>query len=154
MFTKSKRRRILQKYNGRCAYCGRSISMSTMSVDHFVPKCKGGTGAFDNLMPSCLECNHLKNNDYISVFRCRVAWDSLTVADLASYDSMMKAVDRYEFYFEKVKKTTHKSNHIVSVQKGTTRKTTRRIALKAAPRKPLTDIKQKRCLRKVAYGVG
>ena len=101
MFTKTKRRRILLKYNGRCAYCGCSISMKTMSVDHLVPKCKGGTGAFNNLMPSCLECNHLKNDDNISVLRFRMAWSSLKVTDLVSYDSMVAAVGKHKFYFEK-----------------------------------------------------
>ena len=148
MFTKSKRRRILQKYNGRCAYCGRSISMSTMSVDHLVPKCKGGTGAFDNLLPSCLECNHLKNNDDISVFRYKMAWDSLKVTDLASYDSMVKAVERYKFYFEIVEKLPQKNNLLCSLPKGTTRQTTRQIAMKAAPQKLLTDIKKKQMSKK------
>lgn len=148
MFTKTKRRRFLQKCNGRCAYCGRSITMDTMSVDHYVPKCKGGTGAFDNLMPSCLECNHLKNNDYISVFRYRMAWDSLKVTDLASYDSMVKAVNRYEFYFEKMKRT-NKNNLLCSMPNGTTRK----ITLKTSQQKLLTNIKEKRYLRRVADGV-
>ena len=105
MFTKNKRRRILQKYNGHCAYCGCSISIKTMSVDHLVPKCKGGDGSFENLMPACLSCNHLKNNDYVSVFRYRVAWASLKVTDLSTYDTMVKAAEKHKFYYEKFEPT-------------------------------------------------
>lgn len=101
MFSKNKRRRILQKYNGRCAYCGCSISLETMTVDHYVPKDMGGNGSYENLMPSCQSCNQLKNNDTISVFRYRMAWPSLKMADLASYDSMIKAAELFKFFYER-----------------------------------------------------
>ncbi len=30
------------KYHGHCAYCGRPLKMKAMTVDHLVPKSKGG----------------------------------------------------------------------------------------------------------------
>jgi 5-methylcytosine-specific restriction endonuclease McrA len=31
------RQLVLTKYGGRCAYCGKIISLQTMQVDHIVP---------------------------------------------------------------------------------------------------------------------
>lgn len=36
--SKAIRQRVYEKYNGRCAYCGRKIEYKDMQVDHFVAK--------------------------------------------------------------------------------------------------------------------
>ena len=41
--SKAKRELVYNKYNGRCAYCGREIAYKNMQVDHFIPK----NGYFD-----------------------------------------------------------------------------------------------------------
>lgn len=51
--TDGKRQAIFMKYNGHCAYCGRPLRMKAMTVDHLVPKSKGGGNSIENLMPSC-----------------------------------------------------------------------------------------------------
>ena len=66
---KSVRERIHQKYDGRCAYCGRVIAYNRMQVDHYYPQCKArfyarrhkiDVHAETNLMPTCRRCNHYK----------------------------------------------------------------------------------------------
>jgi hypothetical protein len=42
----------------RCADMGRTVP--AVQVDHIMPKESGGTDAFDNLQPLCLECHRLK----------------------------------------------------------------------------------------------
>ena len=71
-FSKAIRQAVYDKYNGRCAYCGREIAYKDMQVDHFVAK-RGwdGSGSDDisNLMPSCRMCNHYKRANSLETFR-------------------------------------------------------------------------------------
>lgn len=41
-----------------CAYCGGSAE----TVDHIVPRSRGGTLTWDNAVAACLRCNHRKAN--------------------------------------------------------------------------------------------
>lgn len=43
-----------------CAYCGRTDRRLT--IDHIIPKSKGGTSSFENCVASCKPCNNKKNN--------------------------------------------------------------------------------------------
>lgn len=54
------RQKVLEKYNGHCAYCGCEITLKTMQVDHRIPKRSGGKDNMENLIPSCRLCNHYK----------------------------------------------------------------------------------------------
>lgn len=71
--TRKTREIVYAKYNGHCAYCGQSIKLENMQVDHFVPKraFNGGAEAdhIENLMPSCRRCNHYKRAGSIEFFR-------------------------------------------------------------------------------------
>lgn len=39
----------------RCWWCGRK--MTEVTIDHAIPRSKGGTNSVDNLVPACRECN-------------------------------------------------------------------------------------------------
>ncbi len=43
----------------RCQYCG---SERHLTVDHVVPRSKGGTDTWDNLVTSCAPCNRKKGD--------------------------------------------------------------------------------------------
>ena len=43
----------------RCQYCGAS---SDLTVDHIIPKSRGGTDSWDNLITACKNCNNKKGN--------------------------------------------------------------------------------------------
>lgn len=74
----SKRRGGKQKYGKgvynrceratNCYYCDRWLTeihlgyFSNKSIDHFIPKAKGGRGFNDNLVICCRACNDLKGN--------------------------------------------------------------------------------------------
>lgn len=49
---------ILQRDGYMCAYCGRKAS----TVDHVIPKSKGGTDDSSNLVACCKRCNQKKSN--------------------------------------------------------------------------------------------
>ncbi len=62
MFDREEKPRILAKSNNRCAHCGKPLSKETMTIDHAIPLYKGGSNAFENLVPLCDDCNQSKGN--------------------------------------------------------------------------------------------
>ena len=77
-FSKKTREAVYAKYDGHCAYCGRSIAIRDMQVDHFRPLRAwdgGDAGSSDlsNLMPSCRMCNHYKRANSLETFRRYIA---------------------------------------------------------------------------------
>jgi len=56
------RRAVFARDRGRCAYCG---AVAT-SVDHVVPRSRGGAHTWDNVVSACRRCNHVKADSSIS----------------------------------------------------------------------------------------
>lgn len=54
-FSKSK---LYQRDNFECAYCGKTAN----TIDHIVPRSRGGITTWKNTVASCLKCNHKKGN--------------------------------------------------------------------------------------------
>lgn len=51
---------LLEKFNRRCVYCGKSGV--SLEVEHIVPKSKGGSNKVSNLTISCRSCNLRKGS--------------------------------------------------------------------------------------------
>lgn len=51
---------IYEEAGGKCYICGRKDYRGNMTIDHFVPKSKGGTDVKSNLRCCCKVCNKLK----------------------------------------------------------------------------------------------
>ena len=56
------RKGLFKRDNARCAYCGKELTMSTMTVDHVIPKAQGGKNIWENVVASCRPCNFKKGN--------------------------------------------------------------------------------------------
>ena len=54
------RRAVLARDNWTCQYCG--DSRSKLTVDHVLPKSRGGGSDWDNIVASCAPCNRQKGN--------------------------------------------------------------------------------------------
>ena len=50
---------LLEKYNRKCFYCGKTVSK--FEVEHMTPKTRGGSNRIDNLTLSCHDCNQKKD---------------------------------------------------------------------------------------------
>lgn len=50
------RRAVFTRDRQRCVYCGASAT----SIDHVVPRSRGGPHAWDNVVAACRRCNHTK----------------------------------------------------------------------------------------------
>lgn len=53
---------LLLRDDHECAYCGKFLTMDEVTMDHVIPKSKGGTNDWDNVVASCGPCNHSKTN--------------------------------------------------------------------------------------------
>ncbi|TML28891.1 MAG: HNH endonuclease [Actinobacteria bacterium] len=53
------RRAVFARDRWTCQYCG---SRSNLTVDHVVPRSKGGASSWDNIVTSCAPCNRRKGD--------------------------------------------------------------------------------------------
>ena len=69
---KINRQQVYNKYDGKCAYCGTELSKG-WNVDHIKPQIFGGTNEYDNLNPSCPDCNLYKCHADLDGYRKQLA---------------------------------------------------------------------------------
>ena len=50
------RKAVFARDGGRCVYCGAAAT----SLDHVIPKSRGGPHTWDNVVSACARCNHTK----------------------------------------------------------------------------------------------
>ncbi len=54
------RKNIIKRDNHQCQYCGkRSVSLT---LDHVIPRVRGGKDTWENLVCACVKCNNKKGN--------------------------------------------------------------------------------------------
>ncbi len=56
---KLSRRAVLARDRHRCQYCG---SRAHLTIDHIVPRSRGGASTWDNIVTSCAPCNTRKGS--------------------------------------------------------------------------------------------
>lgn len=56
------RRNIYARDNNRCQYCGKKYPPNELSLDHVIPKSKGGGATWENLVCACVKCNVKKGH--------------------------------------------------------------------------------------------
>ena len=61
------KRIILEKTGGVCARCGKPIALEKVTIDHFVPKYRGGGNDDRNLFPLCKNCNKQKGSRVVTI---------------------------------------------------------------------------------------
>lgn len=61
-YSKNRSRLIHTISRLECAYCGIHLSVDEATLDHVVPKAKGGDHSKRNLVPSCEKCNGRKKS--------------------------------------------------------------------------------------------
>jgi 5-methylcytosine-specific restriction endonuclease McrA len=62
------RRGVFARDGGRCVYCGNAAT----SLDHVVPRCRGGEHVWENVVSACSRCNHLKADRDITTLGWRL----------------------------------------------------------------------------------
>lgn len=57
---KFNRRNILARDENHCQYCGKRFPASQLSIDHVIPKSRGGKSSWNNVVAACSPCNTRK----------------------------------------------------------------------------------------------
>jgi DNA-directed RNA polymerase subunit RPC12/RpoP len=53
---------IYKRDNNKCQYCG---ATKALTIDHVIPKSKGGKDTWDNLVVACSSCNSKKGDTFL-----------------------------------------------------------------------------------------
>ena len=65
------RTNIFVRDRGKCQYCDKKLNKGRFTIDHVIPRSKGGKTVWENLVTSCARCNTrkgdslLKDSDFI-----------------------------------------------------------------------------------------
>jgi 5-methylcytosine-specific restriction endonuclease McrA len=62
------RRAIFARDGGRCVYC----TAPATSIDHVVPRSRGGAHKWENVVSACHRCNHLKADKHLKELGWRI----------------------------------------------------------------------------------
>jgi len=56
------RRNLFRRDHNTCQYCGARPGTAELSIDHVLPRSRGGRSSWENCVLSCMECNRRKAN--------------------------------------------------------------------------------------------
>ena len=56
------RQSIFESWEWKCAYCDKELDSTSATIDHIVPKFKGGHNIKSNMICSCAKCNRSKGS--------------------------------------------------------------------------------------------
>ena len=56
------RQSIFESWEWKCAYCDKDLDSKSATIDHIVPKFKGGHNVKSNMICSCSKCNRSKGS--------------------------------------------------------------------------------------------
>lgn len=56
------RRNVLLRDKFQCQYCGDRPAMRELTLDHVVPRSRGGAMSWENVVAACQTCNHRKGS--------------------------------------------------------------------------------------------
>lgn len=90
---KSKRERVLAETDYKCSYCGSRLTEENATIDHILPKKRGGTDCLENLTPACSKCNTEKGDKTPDEYR---EYLMNKISDLK-----IKLYTKDKFYYEK-----------------------------------------------------
>ena len=60
MYSNDVKKLLYKEANGKCALCGREMTLDQVTLDHIIPLAKNGPDRVDNLQICCKGCNLLK----------------------------------------------------------------------------------------------
>jgi 5-methylcytosine-specific restriction endonuclease McrA len=56
------RKNILLRDRNTCQFCSRTLPASELTLDHVVPRSRGGRSSWENLVACCYKCNNSKGD--------------------------------------------------------------------------------------------
>tara|TARA_A100001015_G_scaffold291874_1_gene366564 strand:+ start:675 stop:1004 length:330 start_codon:yes stop_codon:yes gene_type:complete len=62
MSKKMWRKALKEHFDCTCVYCGQTYELSTLTLDHVIPRSAGGETIASNMLPACSCCNQKKGS--------------------------------------------------------------------------------------------
>ena len=56
------RQNVIWRDNNQCQYCANYFPSDKLTMDHVIPKSRGGQNTWENLVASCMRCNQKKGS--------------------------------------------------------------------------------------------
>ena len=56
------RHNIFERDKHQCQYCNKTLDRRELNLDHVIPRDRGGTTCWENIVCSCIDCNTRKGN--------------------------------------------------------------------------------------------
>lgn len=75
------RQGVLARDEFTCAYCGGRAD----TIDHVIPRCRGGQDSWENCVAACAPCNGRKDDRTPSEARMRLLWEPYEPRERARY---------------------------------------------------------------------
>ena len=57
-----RRQEVILRDQCTCQYCAKKFPVDKLTIDHIIPKSKGGENTWENLVAACKKCNQRKGN--------------------------------------------------------------------------------------------
>ena len=67
------RTNILARDGFRCQYCLKELNYKNATLDHIIPRSKGGKASWQNLVCCCAKCNRKKGNSSLEQVKMKLA---------------------------------------------------------------------------------
>jgi len=111
--SKNKRKDIYDKFKNQCAYCGIALNKLNETIDHLIPRRRGGKNNIENLIASCRSCNCSKSLKTLDEFRLYLSLNKAS-APIAYTQCQVDQIyklglfvdfgvkDLHKFYFEAI----------------------------------------------------
>jgi len=90
------RNRLYKRDNNECVYCG---SKKDLTIDHILPKSRGGKNTWNNLITCCLPCNLRKGDKTPEEARMPLRFQPRTPTLFANESSVAKVWEDYKSSF-------------------------------------------------------
>jgi HNH endonuclease len=66
---------IWDRHGGRCVWCSAAVWPRDRTVEHLLPRSRGGSDAHHNLLPACRACNRARRSQAAAAYARRCAAD-------------------------------------------------------------------------------
>ena len=83
---RDKRLAIYSRDDGACAYCGaRCVERGDATIDHVLPRARGGSNHERNLVTACLSCNASKGDSTVAQWLRKLRKGGASTAGIAAH---------------------------------------------------------------------
>lgn len=72
------KRVVFERDDYRCQYCCKQLNEESATIDHILPRARGGKTTFDNTVTSCFRCNNKKGQRLLNQTSFKLANQPVT----------------------------------------------------------------------------